>query len=225
MHAPEGISADPVAYSDCKLAAGIDEVGRGCLAGAVYAAAVILDPAAVPSGLRDSKQLSATRRRVLADQIRASALAWAVGRAEVEEIDRLNILQATFVAMRRAIAALPNPPPLCLVDGNADPGLGLPTRLIVGGDRSEAAIMAASILAKVERDAEMIRLDACYPGYGLARHKGYGTADHLAALDRLGPSAQHRMSFAPCRARAAMTGAVPASAVTPAEASASAAGD
>lgn len=188
--------------------AGIDEAGRGCLAGAVFAAAVILPADHGIAGLKDSKQLSALQRERLAPVIRARALAFAVAEASVEEIDRLNILQANLLAMRRAVAGLSVQPQLCLVDGNVDPGLGLATRCVIAGDALHAEIMAASILAKVARDAEMQQLEQRYPGYGLAKHKGYGTAQHLAALRALGPSAVHRMSFAPCAsARAIATGA------------------
>ena len=178
--------------------AGIDEAGRGCLAGPVYAAAVILPVAHGLVALNDSKQLTPARRERLFGAIQQVAVAWAIGTASVEEIDRLNILQANFLAMRRAVAALSLTPALCRVDGNQDPRLGLPTTLVVGGDALHAEIMAASILAKVARDAEMLKLDALHGGYGFSRHKGYGTAQHLAALRRLGPSAAHRMSFAPC---------------------------
>lgn len=180
--------------------AGIDEVGRGCLAGPVYAAAVILPPDARIDGLNDSKKLSAAQRERVAQRIRAQALAWAIGRAEVAEIDAINILRATLLAMRRALSQLDVAATECRIDGNQDPALGLPTRLIVGGDAIEPCIMAASVLAKVERDAEMARLDAQYPGYGFAQHKGYGTRAHLAALARLGVTPLHRMSFAPCAA-------------------------
>lgn len=178
--------------------AGIDEAGRGCLAGPVFAAAVILPADHGIVGLDDSKQLSAAQRERLLPMIQQGALAFAIATASVEEIDRLNILQANLLAMRRAVAALGITPTLCLVDGNIDPKCGLPTRCVVGGDALHAEIMAASILAKVARDAEMLRLDAEHPGYGFAQHKGYGTAQHLAALRRLGPSTVHRMSFAPC---------------------------
>lgn len=180
------------------LSAGVDEVGRGCLAGPVYAAAVILPDRHGIVGLRDSKQLTAARRESLAPQIQARALAWAVGIATVEEIDRINILRATFLAMARAVQALALRPALCLVDGNQVPDLGCEVRTIVGGDATVESIMAASIVAKVARDAELARLDAQYPGYGLARHKGYGTPQHLGALRTLGPCVIHRMSFAPC---------------------------
>lgn len=179
--------------------AGIDEVGRGCLAGPVYAAAVVLPAEHGLIGLKDSKALSPRQRERLAPEIGAAALDWAIGIATAEEIDAINILQATFLAMRRAVEALRAAPDLCLVDGNQAPKLPVPVRMVVGGDRTEAAIMAAAIIAKVARDAEMDRLDAQFPGYGLARHKGYGTPAHLKALREQGASAIHRMSFAPCR--------------------------
>lgn len=178
--------------------AGVDEVGRGCLAGPVFAAAVILPQGSRIEGLDDSKKLSARQREQVAQRIREQALAWAIGHAEVAEVDALNILRATFLAMQRALAQLDPPPSECWIDGNQRPPLDLPLRLIVGGDAVEPCIMAASVLAKVARDAHMVRLDAEHPGYGLAQHKGYGTPAHLAALRRLGPSALHRMSFAPC---------------------------
>lgn len=182
--------------------AGIDEVGRGCLAGPVYAAAVILPDAHGIVGLRDSKLLSAAQRERLAPLIRSRAAAWAIGSASVAEIDALNILQATFLAMQRAVAGLAVVPTLCQIDGSQRPPLALPVRMIVGGDRSVDAIMAASIVAKVARDAELVRLDAEHAGYGLSQHKGYGTPQHLSALAQRGPSAVHRMSFAPCAAAA-----------------------
>ncbi len=178
--------------------AGVDEVGRGPLAGAVVCAAVILDPARPIAGLDDSKRLTARRREALAALIRERALAWALGRAEVEEIDRLNILQATLRAMVRAVEGLTLCPTLVLVDGNrVPPGLRAPARAVVGGDGCEPAIAAASILAKTVRDAEMVAAEQHWPGYGFARHKGYGTRDHLEALHRLGPCPLHRRSFAP----------------------------
>lgn len=183
--------------------AGIDEVGRGCLAGPVYAAAVILPLDCALPGLRDSKQLSPRARERLVPCIEAAAVAWAIGIASVEEIDRVNILQATFLAMQRAVAALAISPVQCLVDGNRAPPLAVPVRTIVGGDHLEPAIMAASVIAKVARDAELVALDARYPGYGLAHHKGYGTAQHLRALEQIGPCVLHRMTFAPCRRAAA----------------------
>lgn len=179
--------------------AGIDEVGRGCLAGPVYAAAVVLPDGHGLIGLKDSKALSALQRERLAPKIEGVALDWAIGIASAEEIDAINILQATFLAMQRAVAALKIAPSLCLIDGSQRPRLPVPIRMVVGGDRSEDAIMAAAIIAKVARDAEMNRLDAQFPGYGLAKHKGYGTPVHLAALRALGASVIHRMSFAPCR--------------------------
>lgn len=185
--------------------AGVDEAGRGCLAGPVVAAAVVLGSPI--EGLRDSKKLSAASRERLARQIRADALAWAVSSASREEIDRLNILQASLLAMRRAVAALSMAPDAVRVDGNQDPGLGCATHCVVGGDGLHAEIMAASILAKTVRDAWMDELDAAHPGYDFAIHKGYGTPRHLSALQRLGPSVQHRMSFAPCQ-RAARSGAL-----------------
>ena len=178
--------------------AGVDEAGRGPLCGPVYAAAVILDPARPIDGLNDSKKLSEKKREALAPLIRERALAWAVGIATVEEIDRLNILHATMLAMRRAVEGLALPPDQALVDGNRiPPGLTVPARAIVGGDASEAAISAASILAKTGRDHEMMALAALYPQYGIANHKGYPTAEHLAALRAHGPSPIHRRSFAP----------------------------
>jgi ribonuclease HII len=181
------------------LIAGIDEAGRGPLAGPVVAAAVILDPQRPIDGLMDSKLLTARERDRLAIEIRAHSLAWAVAEAGVSEIDELNILQATFVAMRRAVTALRVAPSEALVDGNRCPVLPCPVRAIVGGDRDVAAISAASILAKTVRDAELLELDRRYPAYGFAHNKGYGTPDHLAALARHGPCPAHRRSFAPVR--------------------------
>jgi ribonuclease HII len=181
------------------LIAGVDEAGRGPLAGPVIAAAVILNPNRRIHGLRDSKILTAQKRETLFTKICEHALAWAIGRAEVEEIDRLNILQATFLAMRRAVDALTIRPAQILVDGNQDPKLGIPTECIVDGDQLERAISAASILAKVTRDREMIQFDQHYPDYGFAQHKGYGTEAHLVALKKHGPCLIHRRSFAPVR--------------------------
>ena len=178
---------------------GIDEVGRGPLAGAVVAAAVILDPARPIAGLADSKKLSERQRERLFDLICDQALAWSLGRAEVEEIDRLNILQASLLAMQRAAEALPVAPEHALVDGNRLPRLPCSAEAIVGGDASEACIAAASIIAKVTRDREMVELDALYPGYGLARHKGYPTKVHLEALKSQGVTPIHRRSFGPVR--------------------------
>ena len=187
------------------LTAGVDEAGRGPLAGPVIAAAVILDPARPIDGLGDSKALSEAARERLAPLIRARALAWAIGRAERAEIDALNILEATLLAMRRALLALAVRPAHVQIDGNRAPALadlGCSVETVVRGDATVAAIGAASILAKTHRDALMRELDRTCPGYGFARHKGYGTAAHLAALNRLGPSSEHRLSFAPVRAAA-----------------------
>ena len=178
------------------LIAGIDEAGRGPLAGPVFAAAVILDPARPISGLRDSKLLSAAARERLGAEIRANALAWGVAMADVAEIDHLNILQATLLAMQRAVAALAVAPTEVLVDGNRCPTLSCPARAIVKGDRDVAVISAASILAKTARDALLIELDVRYPVYGFAQNKGYGTAAHIAALVAHGPCPAHRRSFA-----------------------------
>lgn len=182
------------------LVCGVDEAGRGPLCGSVVAAAVILDPARPIEGLADSKRLTAKRRERLAEQIRERALAWAVAEADVEEIDRLNILHASLLAMRRAVEALPLAPALVRVDGNRCPALGLACEAIVGGDASVAEISAASILAKTVRDQTMNVLDAQYPQYGFARHKGYPTPEHLAALRDHGALACHRRSFGPVRA-------------------------
>jgi len=186
-----------MAQSAPALCAGVDEAGRGPLAGPVVAAAVILDPERPVEGLADSKQLSPARRELLAGQIQERALAWSVGRAEVEEIDRLNILNASLLAMARAVAGLRVPPSLVLVDGNRTPKLECEVRAIVRGDASVAEISAASIIAKVMRDKEMNALDEVFPGYGFAVHKGYPTRQHLAALRQLGASIVHRRSFRP----------------------------
>jgi ribonuclease HII len=185
--------------TEVRLVAGVDEVGRGPLAGPVVAAAVILDPARPIPGLADSKKLTERRRETLAEQIRAQALAWALGRAEVEEIDRINILQASLLAMQRAVESLAIPPQRALVDGNRLPRLACEAQAIVGGDASVAVISAASIIAKVARDRELVELDRVHPGYGLARHKGYPTKQHLEALRRLGVTPIHRRSFGPVR--------------------------
>jgi ribonuclease HII len=185
--------------ADAGLICGIDEAGRGPLAGPVVAAAVVLAPDPRIVGLRDSKQLSSAQRERLADAIRERALAWALGRAEPAEIDRYNILGATLLAMRRAFAGLAVPAARALVDGNRCPELPCDCEAVIRGDASVPAISAASILAKVARDAEMLALDADWPGYGFAVHKGYPTRRHLEALARLGPSAVHRRSFGPVR--------------------------
>ena len=182
------------------LVAGVDEAGRGPLAGPVVAAAVILDPRQPIAGLADSKKLTARRRERLFDAIRAKALCCAVAEASVEEIDRLNILQATLLAMQRAVAGLRLPPAKVLVDGNRLPRLAMRAEAVVGGDARVAAISAASILAKVTRDRWCVEVDAQWPQYGFAAHKGYGTAAHLAALQAHGPCALHRRSFAPVAA-------------------------
>ena len=191
-----------------ELVAGVDEGGRGPLCGPVVTAAVILDPLRPIHWLNDSKKLSEARREVLFDEIQEKALAWCIARAEVEEIDRLNILHATMLAMQRAVEGLSVLPRLALIDGNRCPVLSVPSAAVVQGDASVPAIAAASILAKVSRDREMQALDLVYPGYGLAGHKGYPTPAHLQALESLGPTPIHRRSFAPVRVlleRAALT--------------------
>lgn len=185
--------------SQFKLIAGVDEVGRGPLAGAVVAAAVILDPAQPIMGLADSKKLSAKKRETLAAEIRLKALAWSLGRAEVEEIDQLNILQATFLAMQRALESLAIQPEQVLIDGNRCPRINYSMEAIVGGDALVPAISAASILAKVSRDAELVRLDQLYPAYGFAQHKGYPTPSHLNAIRQHGVLPIHRRSFQPIK--------------------------
>ncbi len=179
--------------------AGVDEVGRGPLAGAVVAAAVILDPNQPIQGLTDSKKLSERKRELLATEIKQKALAWCIGRAEVEEIDQLNILQASLVAMQRAVEGLSIKAEYCLVDGNRCPELSCASEAIVKGDLKEPAISAASIIAKVERDNEMVHFDSIFPGYGLAKHKGYPTKAHLEAISNLGVTKIHRRSFAPVK--------------------------
>ena len=184
------------------LVAGVDEAGRGPLAGPVVAAAVILRPGVIIEGVRDSKQLTPARREALAIKIRERAVAFALGSAEVVEIDALNILRASLLAMSRAVAALAIAPGEVLVDGNQLPELGCRARAVIGGDRCIPAVSAASILAKVARDEIMADLDRRYPQYGFARHKGYATAAHRQALKAHGPCAVHRTSFASCKARA-----------------------
>ena len=188
-----------MALSRLVLVAGVDEVGRGPLAGPVVAAAVILDPEQPIDGLADSKVLTEARREALAEEVRAKALAWALGRCEPVEIDRINILQASLVAMQRAVMALDPAPQHALIDGNRCPRLSCTAEAIVKGDATEPAISAASILAKVVRDQEMIELDQRFPGYGFASHKGYPTREHLEVLERIGPCEHHRRSFAPVR--------------------------
>ena len=181
------------------LLAGVDEAGRGPLAGPVCAAAVILDPQRPIPGIDDSKKLSGARREALETEIQERALAWSIAWASAAEIDRLNILQASLLAMRRAVAALDPRPGRVLVDGNQTTDFGCPVQAVVGGDGLIPAIGAASILAKVCRDRLMVQLDQDYPGYGFAGHKGYPTASHREALRRLGPCPEHRMTFAPVR--------------------------
>jgi len=178
---------------------GVDEAGRGPLAGPVCAAAVILDISAIPVGIDDSKTLTAKARSALEVEIKASAVAWAVAFASVEEIEALNILHATGLAMRRAVAALSLQPAHALVDGNYAFTLPCPVRTVVKGDALSLSIAAASILAKTARDRLMVEMDAVYPGYGFAQHKGYGAAAHMEALQALGPSPIHRPSWAPIR--------------------------
>ncbi|MCS6944568.1 MAG: ribonuclease HII [Sutterellaceae bacterium] len=200
-HTVDLLHAEGVAGHVC----GVDEAGRGPLAGPVVAAAVILNPHMPVPGLRDSKQLTPSRRESLAKIIQQQAIAWAVAEATVEEIDRLNILQATLLAMQRAVAQLSPPPAYALIDGKDVPRLSVPARAIINGDAHVPAIAAASILAKTARDARMRAFDACYPGYGFAQHFGYPTAEHLAALRRLGACPLHRRSFAPVQAVLAAT--------------------
>ena len=178
---------------------GVDEAGRGPIAGPVYAAAVVLDAGRPIEGLRDSKLLSASRREGLTQLIRKNSSAFSVGIASVEEIDRLNILQATLLAMQRAVEALGVLPDEAWIDGNRCPSLRCPARSIIRGDRLHAVISAASILAKTARDSEMRRMHERFPHYGFDRHKGYPTPEHLALLERFGPTAIHRRSFAPVR--------------------------
>lgn len=181
------------------LCAGVDEVGRGPLAGPVYAAAVIMPLSLIPEGLTDSKKLSRSRREILSQQICQNALAWSIGVASVREIDQLNILRASHLAMQRAVSGLGVEPQLVLVDGNMLPRFTLPALALVKGDSRIPAISAASVVAKVARDAEMTKLAALYPGYGFEQHKGYPTRAHLCALEELGPTPEHRRSFAPVR--------------------------
>ncbi len=181
------------------LIAGVDEAGRGPLAGPVVAAAVILDPAKPIEGLADSKRLSAKKREILFQQIQSDALAWAIAQASVEEIDDINILQASLLAMRRAVLQLSTAPQRVLVDGNKCPDLPYPCEAIIRGDDSVAAISAASILAKVSRDRQMVELEKAFPGYGFAQHKGYPTKAHRRVLKQIGISCHHRKSFSPVK--------------------------
>ena len=192
-------------YPHTHLVAGVDEVGRGPLVGAVVTAAVILDPARPIIGLNDSKKLSEKRRLSLYDEIKEKALSWSLGRAEPHEIDELNILHATMLAMQRAVAGLHIAPEYVLIDGNRCPTLPVPSMAVVKGDSRVAEISAASILAKVTRDAEMAELDKVFPQYGFAQHKGYPTAFHLAALAEHGAIEHHRRSFAPVKRALGLT--------------------
>ncbi|PJK05332.1 ribonuclease HII [Lysobacteraceae bacterium NML71-0210] len=192
---------------DLRLVAGVDEAGRGPLAGPVAVAAVILDPARPIDGLNDSKKLSEKKREALAPLIRERALAWHVEFVEAHEIDALNILQATLTGMRRALLALTPAPTFARIDGNRLPlDLPCPAEALVGGDALEPAIMAASILAKTARDAHLLQLDRRYPEYGFAKHKGYPSPAHLSALQRYGPCPEHRRSYAPVKRALAATG-------------------
>ena len=186
-------------YPKANLIAGVDEVGRGPLVGAVVTAAVILDPANPIQGLMDSKKLTEKKRNALYDEIKEKALCWAIGRAEPEEIDKLNILWATMKAMERAVAGLSITPDMVLVDGNRCPNLPMASQAVIKGDSLVQEISAASILAKVTRDREMEQLDKLYPDYGFAKHKGYPTAFHLEKLASLGATPYHRKSFAPVK--------------------------
>lgn len=186
-------------YPHTHLVAGVDEVGRGPLVGAVVTAAVILDPARPIVGLADSKKLSEKRRLALYDEIIEKALSWSLGRAEPEEIDKINILHATMLAMQRAVAGLSVVPEYVLIDGNRCPALPMPSLAVVKGDSRVAEISAASILAKVTRDREMAELDLSFPQYGFAQHKGYPTAFHLEKLAEHGATEHHRRSFGPVK--------------------------
>ncbi|MCU1796453.1 ribonuclease HII [Pectobacterium polaris] len=186
-------------YPQANCIAGVDEVGRGPLVGAVVTAAVILDPTRPIVGLADSKKLSEKRRLSLYDEIKEKALAWSLGRAEPEEIDQLNILHATMLAMQRAVAGLAVVPDFVLIDGNRCPALPMSAQAVVKGDSRVAEISAASIIAKVTRDREMVELDQRFPAYGFAQHKGYPTAFHLEKLAALGATEFHRRSFAPVK--------------------------
>jgi ribonuclease HII len=190
---------EPFVYPQANLIAGVDEVGRGPLVGAVVTAAVILDPNNPIEGLTDSKKLSEKKRNVLFDEIKEKAVAWSLGRCEPEEIDELNILQATMVAMQRAVADLSVQPDFVLIDGNKIPQLPMAAQAVVKGDLRVAEISAASIIAKVTRDREMEVLDAQFPQYGFAKHKGYPTKAHFEALELHGAIEQHRKSFKPVK--------------------------
>ncbi len=188
---------DDLEVNETDLIAGVDEVGRGPLAGPVVAAAVILDPKKPIDGLCDSKKMSANRRLEMSDKIKSNSLAWSLGRAEVKEIDEINILQASLLAMKRAIELLNIEPDIVLVDGNYTPSVNFKKKAIVKGDSFISEISAASIIAKVERDNEMIALDEIYPGYGFSSHKGYPTKQHIESLKKLGITDIHRVTFSP----------------------------
>lgn len=191
--------SDIFVYPQALCIAGVDEVGRGPLVGAVVTAAVILDPAKTILGLADSKKLTEKRREALYIEIKEKALSWSLGRAEPDEIDQLNILHATMLAMQRAVAGLHITPDMVLIDGNRCPKLPMASQAVVKGDSKVAEISAASILAKVTRDREMVELDLQFPDYGFAKHKGYPTPVHLESLAKLGATPHHRRSFAPVR--------------------------
>jgi ribonuclease HII len=195
---------EPIDVSSYGVVAGVDEVGIGPLAGSVVACAVILDPHQPILDLKDSKLVSEKARPKLAERIRNKALCWSLGSATVAEIDQLNVLVASHLAMQRAVAGLIHTPDMVLVDGNKIPEFGLPAKAIVKGDRRVAAISAASIVAKVNRDEQLYELSQRFPGYGFERHKGYPTKQHLLALQELGPCAEHRRSFAPVQRALAM---------------------
>lgn len=186
-------------YPEANLIAGVDEVGRGPLVGAVVTAAVILDPNNPIEGLTDSKKLTEKRREALAIEVKEKALAWTIARADADEIDELNILHATMLAMQRAVAQLSTQPDFVLIDGNRCPTLPMPSQAVVKGDLRVAEISAASILAKVARDSEMKELDKLYPDFGFAKHKGYPTKLHFEMLAKHGPTPQHRQSFKPVK--------------------------
>ena len=188
---------DDLEVNETDLIAGVDEVGRGPLAGPVVAAAVILDPKKPIDGLCDSKKMSANRRLEMSDKIKSNSLAWSLGRAEAKEIDEINILQASLLAMKRAIEVLNIEPDIVLVDGNYTPSINFKKKAIVKGDSFISEISAASIIAKVERDNEMIALDEIYPGYGFSSHKGYPTKQHIESLKKLGITDIHRITFSP----------------------------
>lgn len=190
---------NPFIYPNARIIAGVDEVGRGPLVGAVVTAAVILDPNRPIQGLTDSKKLSEKKRLILAEEIKDKALSWSLGRAEPAEIDELNILHATMLAMQRAVSGLHIQPDFVLIDGNRIPKLSVPAQAIVKGDNLVAEISAASIIAKVARDQEMEELDKAFPDYGFAKHKGYPTKLHFEKLALLGATPYHRKSFAPVR--------------------------